>query len=227
MKKAFTLIELLVVISIIAVLAAILFPVFARAKEAARKTQCINNLKQLGTAFGLYASDHDDRIPGITEGLGGEQQEGGWVFNDLFRTYEAGIFIPEKGSLFPYAKNADIYVCPTDRDGRTAKLSYAINGCLIEPPMNIGVNKGKAYSAVKEAASTMLIGEEGTSPLQNERYTSGTNDGYFHPVFDHFNDRHNGLSNVLYVDLHVKTLKAEPVREKLLFNGSSNCLAQD
>lgn len=62
-RRAFTLIELLVVIAIIAILAAILFPVFARAKEAAKQTQCLSNLKNIGTAFNLYGADSDDMFP--------------------------------------------------------------------------------------------------------------------------------------------------------------------
>ncbi|MCA0361836.1 MAG: prepilin-type N-terminal cleavage/methylation domain-containing protein [Armatimonadetes bacterium] len=62
-RRAFTLIELLVVIAIIAILAAILFPVFSRAKAAALKTTCTSNLRQLGTVWMLYLSDHDDRMP--------------------------------------------------------------------------------------------------------------------------------------------------------------------
>jgi len=63
LRRAFTLIELLVVIAIIAILAAILFPVFARAKDAANRAGCLSNLRQLGTAFELYRADWDDRIP--------------------------------------------------------------------------------------------------------------------------------------------------------------------
>ncbi len=63
MKKAFTLIELLVVIAIIAILAAILFPVFAQAKEAAKKTAALSNVKQLGTSYQIYLTDSDDRFP--------------------------------------------------------------------------------------------------------------------------------------------------------------------
>jgi len=67
-RKGFTLIELLVVIAIIAILAAILFPVFAKARAQAHKTHCLNNLKQLGTAIGLYAQDYENRLPmGVDE----------------------------------------------------------------------------------------------------------------------------------------------------------------
>src|SRR5688572_30226809 len=61
-RRGFTLIELLVVIAIIAILAAILFPVFARAREAARKTSCTNNLKQIATAATMYSQDYDERV---------------------------------------------------------------------------------------------------------------------------------------------------------------------
>src|SRR2546430_1642360 len=62
-RPAFTLIELLVVIAIIAILAAILFPVFARARENARKITCISNLRQLGTSVLMYAQDYDENLP--------------------------------------------------------------------------------------------------------------------------------------------------------------------
>ena len=69
-RSGFTLIELLVVIAIIAILAAILFPVFAQAREKARQTTCLSNLKQLGTAAQMYAQDYEERLPGTELGEG-------------------------------------------------------------------------------------------------------------------------------------------------------------
>lgn len=104
MKRAFTLIELLVVIAIIAILAAILFPVFAQAKEAAKKTACLSNAKQIGVALNIYLGDFDDTMP-------------------LFYAYNS---VPPAGQpghkgvevlLFPYTKNKDIFRSPFDVGG--------------------------------------------------------------------------------------------------------------
>jgi prepilin-type N-terminal cleavage/methylation domain-containing protein/prepilin-type processing-associated H-X9-DG protein len=227
MKRGFTLIELLVVIAIISVLAGILFPVFSRAKDAAKKASCISNLNQIGKGFLMYASDSDDKFPNMTEGLGGEQRDGGWMFIEYFRTYSAGEFKPERGAVFPYVKSARVFVCPTDRDANTSKLSYALNGCLAEPPFATGFEKGRSMSWVQNTAAVMMLGEEGTAPNQDTNYTSGTNDGFFHPEFDHFTSRHAGLSNIIYVDGHVKTMPAQQNRVELLHNGTKSCLSID
>ena len=109
-RKAFTLIELLVVIAIIAILAAILFPVFAQAKEAAKKTQCISNLKQVNLSLVMYASDSDDvfcpaevnmdgqgNVTGRNGINGGNQ---GWKPYDML--------------VMPYVKNDPLFKCPSD-----------------------------------------------------------------------------------------------------------------
>ncbi len=96
-RKGFTLIELLVVIAIIAILAAILFPVFAQAKEAAKKTTCLSNLKQIGTGLSIYYSDNDDMIVPWTTGA-----------NPLPPAASPNAFVlsfMHQGTLNPYIKN--------------------------------------------------------------------------------------------------------------------------
>jgi prepilin-type N-terminal cleavage/methylation domain-containing protein len=96
MKKAFTLIELLVVIAIIAILAAILFPVFAQAKSAAKKTVALSNAKQIGLAFQMYLNDYDDTSPKLGYGTPGT---GDWT-----------------DQLYPYVKNEDLFLNPVRND---------------------------------------------------------------------------------------------------------------
>jgi prepilin-type N-terminal cleavage/methylation domain-containing protein/prepilin-type processing-associated H-X9-DG protein len=97
-RCAFTLIELLVVIAIIAILAAILFPVFGRAREAARKTVCTSNLRQLGLAAHMYAQDYDEMLPCDYYACNSS-----WTHSRLV------------GQVRPYIKNMDILYCPSSR----------------------------------------------------------------------------------------------------------------
>ena len=123
-RSGFTLIELLVVIAIIAILAAILFPVFAQAREAARKTQCINNMKQLGTAMNMYAQDYDETLPSIPFSTRGN--------NPLYNAgWDYSIWIP---LTQPYIKNYGVLACPsgyqqtkTPTGGQPIKVSYGIS----------------------------------------------------------------------------------------------------
>lgn len=101
MKRAFTLIELLVVIAIIAILAAILFPVFAQAKESAKRTACLSNTKQIATSFVMYETDSDDYTPTVVEYFNYDNPSGTSV-HDYWQ------------DLYPYTKNYGLFKCPDD-----------------------------------------------------------------------------------------------------------------
>src|SRR4051794_34796454 len=103
-KPAFTLIELLVVIAIIAILAAILFPVFAQAREKARQAGCLSNLKQVGMATQMYMQDYDETVPWSC--LGRLWQKRGYK-----NIRPDDVYAPEM--MGPYVKNAMVWYCPS------------------------------------------------------------------------------------------------------------------
>ena len=141
-KKGFTLIELLVVIAIIAILAAILFPVFAQAREKARQTSCLSNCKQIGTGLQLYMDDFDETVPQVIYDFQRPATYGSkWYIATGVRMYLAGAYDScawswEDG-LFPYVKNANMFACPSMRPtcvrGDLYSCTYGYNNLLSFP----------------------------------------------------------------------------------------------
>jgi len=124
MKKAFTLIELLVVIAIIAILAAILFPVFAQAKRAAKQTVAISNMKQIGLSLHMYATDNDDTTPNrritVVDATG--QYDLSWKAVDYPYTKNVGIFTDPINSASKYADDTSNFAYAQLMDGATEDL---------------------------------------------------------------------------------------------------------
>ena len=208
MRRAFTLIELLVVIAIVAVLAAILFPVFAQAKRAAKDSVTISNQKQLGTAFALYEGDADDTLPPATHSLGGEGLDGGWVFIKKLWGRPSR-FDVARGVLYPYVRNAGVYQCPLDRTAAQSGLSFAVNSCLSVWPVGYGIIPSVAATWPENPSGMMLLGEEADGE-------SGTDDGYFWPG-NGFTGWHAAGNAILFVDNHAKMLKGRDRYNALLF----------
>lgn len=223
--NGFTLIELLVVIAIIAVLAAILFPVFAQARESARKTSCLSNQKQLGTAVLMYVQDYDEQLPNAINGAAGVNLPGGWVYYTAFPANATPkSFDVTQGSLFPYVKSAQVFVCPSDAQGRAAGNSYAVNSCVFT--MNIPLAVGKSLAAFDSAASWALMTEEAIG-IGDETgaflRTNSTDDGFLLYGLNFLSTRHQEGSNFMFVDGHSKWFRlAQAVTAKLMTGGESD-----
>jgi prepilin-type N-terminal cleavage/methylation domain-containing protein len=200
-NRGFTLIELLVVIAIISILAAILFPVFAQAREKARQTSCLSNLRQIGMAALTYVQDYDDHLP--TSGSSGGQ-------GDL------------TGNLQPYTKQLygqGIWRCPSHEPftsgNWTSSYGYNIAYLLEAGPdyphsgYNGFSNSGVSLAFLNRPAETICFIED-NPPAGNKflwsyaaRPGDDTNiDGFGRPQF-----RHQQQANVLYCEGHVKVAR--------------------
>ena len=143
-RSAFTLIELLVVIAIIAILAAILFPVFARARENARRSSCQSNLKQIGLGIMQYTQDYDEKYPILTDF--------GSPINYTWAT-----------TTQPYLKSQQIFACPSNTfnnnfmrfTNNTIPASYAMNSHIAYP----GSANALSLSAIESSAQKIMVAE--------------------------------------------------------------------
>lgn len=200
--SAFTLIELLVVIAVIAILAAILFPVFARARESARKTVCASNLRQLGLGIGMYVQDYDERFPVANFSDVG--------FDFPPRLHRDGLSRPMViGDLLqPYLKNRQLLLCPTMRgqagrgSARPTDYNYlCAHGWQLLPGYSDFSNEvsgvcDHALSAISRSAEKPMVICDGLGEHVGETTASVFNGG--------LPGGRLGGQNICYVDGHVK-----------------------
>jgi prepilin-type N-terminal cleavage/methylation domain-containing protein/prepilin-type processing-associated H-X9-DG protein len=218
-RYAFTLIELLVVIAIIAILAAILFPVFARAREMARKANCISDEKQLLLGINMYAQDYDGRVP--KGGYDGWTQHaycddyivpGGWPFW-TWSNCGSRPQVTWRQQVYPYVKNGGVYICPTferpdeplwfdiraEREykiGRSYAISYtALHPCCAQQKLD----------GPPSPASTILL-------VESREYLPDWKMDMidWRAWFDNSKGiitTHNGVSNFGFYDGHVKAMR--------------------
>ena len=194
-KRAFTLIELLVVIAIISILAAILFPVFARARENARRASCMSNLKQIGLGFMMYTQDYDERYPNI-----GSTDTDKVIYPD--GVLEANNWVMR---IYPYVKSTELFNCPSSENNWTGTaipnlsrhVSYGINAAMIP-------STGSAISiASVEKPSETLLAADGAGTFPYAVFQSAITTGNTRYI----SDRHLDGTNIVFADGHVKWKK--------------------
>jgi prepilin-type N-terminal cleavage/methylation domain-containing protein/prepilin-type processing-associated H-X9-DG protein len=207
MRKGFTLIELLVVIAIIAILAAILFPVFARAREKARQTSCLSNMKQIGLAWHMYAQDYDERCcPAWISTTGPDW--GSW--ND-------GANWP--WLLQPYVKNYQVFNCPSAPAGVSnwqGQQRYSRGGCSYAQNPTLGYyhkNGPPPGGPHTDPLKLARIEKPAETPVHGDTAQTG-NPFWWHSVSKYVpEERHNNQINVSFCDGHAKTLTKGAVME--------------
>jgi prepilin-type N-terminal cleavage/methylation domain-containing protein len=223
-RAAFTLIELLVVIAIIALLAAILFPVFARARENARRASCASNFRQLSMGFMQYTQDYDERLPLFS--LSGRGNAG-------FMGYDGGDGARWADSIFPYVKSTQVFDCPSSTkhlsvypggqyyDITTYSYGYVTPS---DPNYIVGV-AGRPLAQIEDSAGTLMLVEDGRQdaglgaetqgrliPNPGEALSSlgGRLNGFRHTGADS-SDYASYAFNAVFTDGHVKWVRLTDV----------------
>lgn len=199
-RNAFTLIELLVVIAIIAILAAILFPVFSQARAKARQSACISNEKQLASGVLMYAQDYDETLtPVAMRSPDSNSSNPQYLWSTLIE---------------PYVKNREIRRCP--QDSRSQSNSYGLNELLFpdlsDPEeLETGITK---LSDVAHPSETVMLGDIGVGDdLISDRPDSYKMVSPSFPLNDEVDGRpsprHQGFTDLAFMDGHAKALRLE------------------
>jgi len=221
--SGFTLIELLVVIAIIAILAAILFPVFAQARESARMTACLSNMKQIGTAFMMYTQDYDERLPGARFLLPSGVEN--TPACDTNGTADAQMDYTWRSATMPYVKSYDVYSCPSNPNNKLTmedadkkfKRSYATNGVVMHDSLTgTGADNTKSLTSIQRPAETIMVVESTWPCVDLGDWVARKSDPPACDWGQGFNTHRGrgGPSNWIFFDGHAKSHKMVQVMER-------------
>jgi prepilin-type N-terminal cleavage/methylation domain-containing protein len=182
--QAFTLLELLVVIAIIGILAALLLPALARAKEMAKRVGCLNNQKQLGLAWEMYSGDFSGRMAINDVELSGQiarSTSNSWVVGNAVVDIDPATIT--SGSIFSYVKNAAVYKCPADQgviqDTSLSRYrSFSLSGYMNGPTANTtdwGFQPLSQMSQIQNTSKTLTFIDEDALTLDDGHFLYSTN----------------------------------------------------
>lgn len=216
-RRAFSLIELLVVIAVVGILGALLLPALSHGKAAARRIQCVENLRQLGLATQMYWGENDDFTFRYQIGAanGGRLYWFGWIKPGAEGQRE---FDPTQGVLYPYLQSSGIEICPS-LDYNNALYKYKARGAAHGYGYNLNLGKSSiSIDRITNPSSTVLMADAAQvndfqapaspdSPMIEEFYYVDADDGGGYPNA-HF--RHQKQANVLFSDGHVDREKPVP-----------------
>ncbi len=205
--KGFTLIELLVVIAIIAILAAILFPVFARARAKAKCASCQSNLKQLALAFIMYAQDYDEAFP--TPSTNFPDSAWPWLPQWHPKLYGGGTEYGWMALLYGYTRTREIFYCPS---GPTHNLDEQINRSYAWNQTGTAGRVAGARNQLEFPAETFLVMDASYPHLHRYGLTRDGLQrllGYWETNPKKMGARHNGMHNVAFCDGHVKSMQKD------------------
>ncbi|MBM3459076.1 MAG: prepilin-type N-terminal cleavage/methylation domain-containing protein [Armatimonadetes bacterium] len=230
-RRGFTLIELLVVIAIIAILAAILFPVFAQAREKARGSACLSNVRQMGLGAVMYAQDYDEFYPGMWQWSPcAIQAHSPYLYRRTWTMAEA----EQNCQICPYVKNAQVFSCTTRQNPCSYGYAYPTMWGAYPPIPNsaFGFPTGPGLAEFQTPADTIMITDSGIFPgtpacnartYQGIYSLCGPRTGYSYPyVYEPTTNPwsaplplHQALTNTAFVDGHVKPMKVEALRSPI------------
>jgi len=207
-RKGFTLIELLVVIAIIAILAAILFPVFARAREKARQTACLSNVKQMALAVKMYTSDNDGVFPFCEIETNDPNLVNFYEEQTGKRVHPTRNLWPDE--IMPYVNNSAVFVCPS-RPDQWIGYSWSVSLGYVATPANLS-KSSRIYHGVKESvlafpAETAMLADSALYRGKEHHFYNHRMFYLYHANMSNYVDIHNELINIALADGHAKAYK--------------------